>query len=102
MFQPIHSWASIRVSGTDRFEFLQGQLTQDLDKIRDGQPMLAGWANAKGRLLCIAWVLEWRDAVYLILPADLTDSVARRLGDVCAQITGGNQPAGYSGLVPEQ
>jgi folate-binding protein YgfZ len=80
MFQPIHSWASIRVSGADRFEFLQGQLTQDLDKIRDGQPMLAGWANAKGRLLCIAWVLDWNDAVHLILPANLIDSVARRLG----------------------
>jgi len=79
MFQTIKTWTSIRVSGADRYDFLQGQLTQDMDKIRDGQPMLAGWANAKGRLLCVAWVLDWHDAIHLLLPAELADTVAKRL-----------------------
>lgn len=80
MFQPLESWATVRISGGDRYEFLQGQLTQDLDTIRDGQPKLAGWANPKGRLLCIAWVLDWQNAVHLILPAEQQEFVAQRLG----------------------
>jgi folate-binding protein YgfZ len=42
--------------------------------------LLAGWNSAKGRLLCICWVIEWQGSIWLLLPAELRDAVARRLG----------------------
>ena len=39
------------LSGPDRIEFLQGQLTQDLSLLENAGSALSGWASAKGRLL---------------------------------------------------
>ena len=71
--------AVLRVLGDDRATFLQGQLTQDLFKLTDTQSLLAGWANPKGRLLCIMQLCQRGDEILAILPADLLDAVARRL-----------------------
>ena len=73
-------FAAIKISGPDRIEFLQGQLTQDLAELTPDRPMPAGWNNPKGRLLAIVWLLDWQDAVWMLLPAELLNSVVRRLG----------------------
>ncbi len=70
---------AIRVSGKDRIEFLQGQLTQDLAGLSPQQPLLAGWNSPKGRLFLISWVADWQDAVWLAVPAPLAAAIARRL-----------------------
>ena len=70
---------AVCISGSDRLNFLQGQLTQDVANLKSGTPLLAGWANAKGRLLCVTWLFEWQDQVWLIMPAELCAGVARRL-----------------------
>jgi hypothetical protein len=69
----------VRVSGKDRLELLQGQLTQDLDRLTPKLPLLAGWASPKGRLICAPWLLDWQDSVWMILPAALCASVTQRL-----------------------
>ncbi|HJP03691.1 MAG: hypothetical protein QGH46_10640 [Gammaproteobacteria bacterium] len=69
----------LRISGNDRQDFLQGQLTQDVDKLTAENPLFAGWTSAKGRLRCLLWVVDWRDAVWLILPKSLLEPVARQL-----------------------
>jgi folate-binding protein YgfZ len=71
--------AAIRISGNDRIGFLQGQLTQDLELLTPDAALLAGWASAKGRLLCVPWVATWQNAVWLILPREIAESIARRL-----------------------
>lgn len=73
------NWAAISVSGADRRSFLQGQLTQDVNRLAPGVLLLTGWASPKGRLLCIAWLFEWEDEDWLVLPAELADPVAKRL-----------------------
>jgi folate-binding protein YgfZ len=70
---------AVCISGSDRLDFLQGQLTQDVALLVPGKPLLAGWANAKGRLLCVTWMFDWLDQVWLVMPADLCEEVARRL-----------------------
>jgi folate-binding protein YgfZ len=70
---------AVCISGSDRLNFLQGQLTQDVANLKPGAPLLAGWANAKGRLLCVTWLFEWQEQVWLIMPAELCAGVARRL-----------------------
>ncbi len=76
---PLGSWSAIRVSGDDRVSFLQGQLTRDIRKVTPQAPALTGWANNKGRLLCTGWVINWANALWLLLPAERCAAVAQRL-----------------------
>jgi len=76
---PLPDWRAIRVTGNDRETFLQGQLTQDISAVTPERSMPAGWASAKGRLLCTLWICNWDGDLYLILPGSLADEVARRL-----------------------
>ena len=69
----------IRVSGTERVAFLQGQLTQDVRIVDGSRSALYGWATAQGRLLCSGQLLDWRDALWLTVPATLAEAIARRL-----------------------
>ncbi len=70
---------AVRISGSDRLELLQGQLTQDMKQLTPEQPLLAGWTSPKGRLICVCWLLDWRDAVWMLVPLALRDSIAQRL-----------------------
>jgi folate-binding protein YgfZ len=72
-------WAALQISGADRLPFLQGQLTQDVERLRPAEALLAGWASPKGRLLCVVWLIDWQDSVWMILPNELADRVMKRL-----------------------
>jgi folate-binding protein YgfZ len=76
---PSGNWGAIRISGADRRPFLQGQLTQDVNRLEPGAALLAGWASPKGRLLCVGWLFAWEDEDWLVLPAELADPIAKRL-----------------------
>ena len=69
----------LRISGEDRHEFLQGQLTQDLDSLGPWQSALAGWTTAKGRSLVISQLMQWNEAIYMPVSADIVGQVAKRL-----------------------
>jgi folate-binding protein YgfZ len=71
--------AAIRVTGADRLTLLQGQLTQDMNELAPDKPLLAGWTNPKGRLICLCWLLDWDNAVWLLVPAELRDRISQRL-----------------------
>jgi hypothetical protein len=70
----------LSISGDDRLDFLQGQLTQDVMRIDANHSMLAGWATAKGRLLAVGQLIAMPDALLWPLPASIIDGVQRRLG----------------------
>lgn len=72
-------FAAIKISGPERIEFLQGQLTQDVAELTPERPVFAGWNNPKGRLLAVVWMLEWRDSTWMLLPAELQARVLQRL-----------------------
>jgi folate-binding protein YgfZ len=76
---PERTLAAIKVSGRDRLNLLQGQLTQDMAQLTPTKPLFAGWTNPKGRLICTCWLLDWDESVWLLLPAELRDLVAQRL-----------------------
>lgn len=73
-------FAALKVSGEDRIEFLQGQLSQDLAQVSAGRAAPAAWCNRQGRVLCLMVVVEWNDATYLVLPAEMADTCATGLG----------------------
>ena len=70
----------LRVDGEDAETFLQGQLTQDMARVRAGDSLLAAHCSAKGRVTAL--FRAWHDgqALLLDLPAELAAAAQRRLG----------------------
>ncbi len=75
----LDSFGVLTISGADRIEFLQGQLTQDVTVLDTAGTALAGWASAKGRLLAAGQLIAAGDEIWWPLPADIIESVAKRL-----------------------
>ena len=73
----------LAVSGADRLSFLQGQLTQDVASARPDRTVMAGWADARGRLLFAGHLFRTEvaseDALALLVPAELADALLKRL-----------------------
>ena len=75
-------YATIAVTGPDSFEFLQAQLTADLNKLRDDngtQSIRSAWCNPKGRVICMPSIGIIDNGYTLALPADLVELVVQRL-----------------------
>jgi folate-binding protein YgfZ len=75
----IEDQSILRISGADRYTFLQGQLTQDVDSLTPRNSALTGWTTAKGRLLLVGQLMTWNDAIYLPVATDVANQVAERL-----------------------
>ena len=73
----------LAITGSDRALFLQGQLTQDVASARPDTTVMAGWADAKGRLLFAGHLFSMHtgkeDALALLVPAELADTLLKRL-----------------------
>ena len=72
-------YSKILVSGADAFDFLQAQLSNDLRLLEDRPEILAAWCNPKGRVICIARIRRNEGGYALSLPAELAESVLKRL-----------------------
>ena len=70
----------IRVSGEDAEAYLQGQLTNDIREVTESHSNLAGWCNAKGRMLANFRCFRRADDYYLQTPAENIATVVQRLG----------------------
>lgn len=73
----------ITISGVDRTTFLQGQLTQDITTLAPGRAVLAGAADARGRLQFAGYLFAWCsadiDSIALVVPAELVVDLMARL-----------------------
>jgi len=69
----------IRVAGSDAGEFLQGQLTQDMERLAQTGSLPAAWCNPKGRVISLLRILMIDDGYGLVLPASVAASVCQRL-----------------------
>lgn len=70
----LDDFAALRVGGEDRVDFLQGQLSQDMGKVTSSQAAPAAWCNRQGRVLCLMVAVDWQDAIFLILPAEMAQT----------------------------
>lgn len=66
------------VTGDKACEFLQGQLTCDVNSISDIQIIQGAQCNLKGRILTLMDVFDWK-GIKLILPNDLLESTINSL-----------------------
>ncbi len=73
------SYSKLVVSGADALEFLQGQLTIDLQKLGAGETRRAGWCNPKGRVICLFDISAENEGFDLTFPTELASDVVKRL-----------------------
>lgn len=69
----------IRVAGNDAGDFLQGQLSQDMERLAQAGSLPAAWCNPKGRVISLLRILMTDDGYGLVLPASVAASVCERL-----------------------
>lgn len=69
----------ILVTGPQAREYLQGQVTADLERLAAGQVQLACCNSAQGRVQAVFWMLERADGIALVLPASMLESTVARL-----------------------
>lgn len=66
------------VTGPDGRDFLQAQLTADVDAVGE-TPTLAAWCNPKGRVVTLFHARRSGDGFRLALPSEIAESVCDRL-----------------------
>src|SRR5690349_18317073 len=71
---------AVRVQGADAVRFLQGQLSNDLERLRADEPLYAGLHNPQGRVIALLRLFALApDDVLGVLPRELAAPVAARL-----------------------
>ncbi|WP_176219414.1 CAF17-like 4Fe-4S cluster assembly/insertion protein YgfZ [Chromobacterium violaceum] len=76
---PLDNFALIRVEGEDAAAFLQGQLSNDIREVTTERAQYSTYSTAKGRMLA-SFLIWLRDgAYYLMVSADIAETVAKRL-----------------------
>jgi tRNA-modifying protein YgfZ len=70
----------LRVSGADALAFLQGQLSQDMQRLTPARALLAGLHNPQGRVIAVLRLLQpVAGEVLALLPRELLPAVLARL-----------------------
>ena len=69
----------ILVSGEDRIDFLQGQITQDLEKLSTSSILYGAFCNPKGRVIATCQLFEIQSAIAIIVPKSMEDILIKRL-----------------------
>jgi folate-binding protein YgfZ len=77
---PLPDLGALRFRGPDVRRFLQGQLSNDLDRLDSGTLLRAGLHNPQGRTLALLGLLAWpEEDIGAILPLELVTEVAAQL-----------------------
>jgi folate-binding protein YgfZ len=71
--------ATLKVTGADAFEFLQGQLTNDLGALETQAEILAAWCSPKGRVIWFGTVWKIDGGFGLSIFPDMADDLIKRL-----------------------
>jgi folate-binding protein YgfZ len=69
----------IKVTGTDAAQFLQGQLTCNINELTESTSFFSAFCNAKGRVISTLLIIKIADAFLLIMPNKLIDKVIKKL-----------------------
>lgn len=71
--------STINITGPDAFEFLQGQLTNDLKRLDAEAEILAAWCNPKGRVIWLGTVWPLESGFGLSAPPEMAAAIVQRL-----------------------
>ena len=71
--------ATIEVTGDDAFDFLQGQLSNDLRRLDAEASVRAAWCNPKGRVLWFGEITGIDRGFAMTAPAETAEDIVSRL-----------------------
>ena len=69
----------LTISGEDAGELLQGQMTQDVRKLKDEKIHITSFCNVQGRVIASAFIQERNDQYDLILSSEIIDDLENHL-----------------------
>jgi folate-binding protein YgfZ len=69
----------LRFTGLDALTFLQGQLTNDTQRLAANRVVLAAYLNSQGRALALMHLLPHSSGTLAILPGELKQPIAERM-----------------------
>lgn len=78
-FVHLKSLAVVTVAGADARNYLQGQLTADLNTLTRDNVLLAACNSPQGRVQAVIWLVERADGIALIVDRELLDQTLARL-----------------------
>ena len=61
----------LRFSGADALPFLQGQVSNDTQRLNESTPVLAAYSSPQGRVLALIYLLPHSSGVLALLPRDI-------------------------------
>src|ERR1700689_5319692 len=62
---------ALRFTGADALGFLQGQVSNDTQRLAESTPVLAAYSTAQGRVLALIYLLPHSSGVVAILPREI-------------------------------
>jgi len=76
----LSAFGVLRIRGSDAVRFLQGQLSNDLERLTAEGSLLAGYHNPQGRTIAILRLVQPAEGdILALLPRELVSAVAARL-----------------------
>jgi folate-binding protein YgfZ len=69
----------VRFSGPDNLSFLQGQLSNDTNRLTVGAPLLAAFSTPQGRVVAVLHLLPHSSGVMAIMPREIVLPTVERL-----------------------
>jgi len=78
-FGSLSQFGLVRFSGPDNVSFLQGQLSNDTNRLTAGTPLLAAYSTPQGRVVAVLHLLPHSSGVMAILPREIVLPTVERL-----------------------
>jgi folate-binding protein YgfZ len=69
----------LRFSGADALSFLQGQVSNDTQRLTENLPVLAAYSTPQGRVLALIYLLPHSSGVVAIVPREILLSTLERM-----------------------
>jgi folate-binding protein YgfZ len=76
---PLSHLGILRFSGPDAIAFLQGQISNDANRLADRSSLFAAYSSPQGRVLTLIYLLPHSSGIAAIMPRELLASTAERL-----------------------
>ncbi len=68
----------LRISGADARSFLQGLVTNDIERVEPGKAVFAGLLGPQGKILADFFITRQRDAYLIDCPAQVAEALMKR------------------------
>ena len=75
----MHILSRIKLTGPDAFQFLQGQVSNDLRRLENEDEILAAWCSPKGRVIWFGTISRIEGGYSLLAPAEIAEDIVKRM-----------------------